>query len=96
VDQSIPEMANNALVIDTKDRFVPRSQCRVSLRELGQARGLPEHIIRDRVHRLLVIVRLKQMPIAVHCHLQAAVTGKSLGGLGAVACPDPAEDRKAP
>jgi hypothetical protein len=49
-----------------------------------------EDIRGNGIHRLLVIVRFEQMPVAVHRHLEAAVTGESLDGLGAQVRLDPA------
>jgi predicted transposase YbfD/YdcC len=41
-------------------------------------RSRAKHFRCDRVHRFLVIVRLEQMAIAIHRHLEAAVTGEGL------------------
>lgn len=45
--------------------------------------GLPEHIGGNRIHGLLVIIRLKQVSVAVHRHLQTAMAGKGLHRLWA-------------
>jgi hypothetical protein len=51
---------------------------------------LLEHFQSDRVHRLPMIIRFKQVSVAIHRHLQAAVAGEGLNGLGAQTRLDPA------
>jgi hypothetical protein len=54
-----------------------------------QSFTLSEHIGSDRVHRLVVIVRLKEVSVAVHRHLQAAMAGEGLHRLRAQTRLDP-------
>jgi hypothetical protein len=57
---------------------------------------LAEHIIGDRVHRLFVVVGLKQVAVAIHGDLEAAVACEGLNGLGAEVRFDPARDGEVP
>lgn len=67
----------------------------------GQARKanfrkLCEHVRRDHIHRLLMIVRFKQMSIAIHRHLQTAMAGEGLYLFGLRVRLDPTRYREVP
>jgi hypothetical protein len=44
---------------------------------------LAKHIVSGRIHGLLVIIKLEEVSVAVHRHLQTAVAGEGLHGLRA-------------